>query len=203
MSGVENGTMGPRRKRRKKLKVAARQRRMLEDLKQRAKSVWCAVSQSGIHGAGVYASMPIPLDQKIIEYVGERVNKEESDRRAVAQMAHAELTGDAAVYIFTLNDKHDLDGSMEWNTARLLNHSCDPNCETWITDNRVHVYAIRDIELGEELTFDYGFGVDTWVDHPCRCGSENCVGYIVRQEAWADLARLKAERILGGRKESA
>lgn len=203
MSTVENGAMGTKKKRRKKLKIAAGHRRMLEDLKRRAKSDWCAVSQSEIHGAGVYASKPIPLDTKIIEYVGERINKEESDRRGVAQMAHAELTGDAAVYIFTLNDKHDLDGSMEWNTARLLNHSCDPNCETWITDNRVHIYALRDIELGEELTFDYGFGVDTWEDHPCRCGSENCVGYIVRQDEWEDLVRVKAEKLLEERKESA
>ena len=85
----------------------------------------------------------------------------------------------------------------------MANHSCDPNCETWIEDDRVYVYAIRDIELGEELTFDYGFGVDTWEDHPCRCGSENCVGYIVRQEEWEDLERLRTARVLEEQKESA
>ncbi|MDA0767965.1 MAG: SET domain-containing protein-lysine N-methyltransferase [Verrucomicrobia bacterium] len=194
--------MGAKTKRRRKLKIAAKRRRTLERLKERAKSEWCAVQESGIHGAGVYATMLIPAGTRIIEYVGEKIDKEESERRAWAQMAQAEMTGDAAVYIFTLTDKHDLDGSVEWNTARLLNHSCDPNCETWITGKRIFIYALRDIEPGEELTFDYGFEVECWEDHPCRCGSQDCVGYIVRREDWSVLEELKRELGLE-RKESA
>jgi SET domain-containing protein len=195
--------MGAKSKRRKKLKEASRRRRDLEKLKQRAKSAWCAVNESDIHGSGVYATMPIPSGTRIIEYVGERIDKEESERRANAQLEHAELTGDAAVYIFTLNDKHDLDGNVEWNTARLLNHSCEPNCETWISGKRIFVYALRDIEVGEELTFDYGFELDCWEDHPCLCGTESCVGYIVRREDWDKLEKLKQKRVREERKESA
>ena len=186
--------MGAKIKRGKKLKAAAKSRRRIEKLKERAKSEWCEVQQSEIHGAGVYASKLIPSETRVIEYVGEKINKEESERRAWAQMAQAELTGDAAVYIFTLTEKHDLDGNIEWNTARLLNHSCQPNCETWITDKRVFIYALRDIELGEELTFDYGFDLDTWEDHPCLCGSDTCVGYIVRSDDREELEERKKER---------
>lgn len=186
--------MAGKKKRRKKLKEAAKKRHQLDRLKERAKSDWCAARESDIHGTGVYATRFIPSETKVIEYVGERVDKEESERRANAQMAHAELTGDAAVYIFTLDDKHDLDGNVEWNTARLLNHSCDPNCESWISGKRIFVYALRDIEEGEELTFDYGFDLETWEDHPCHCGAPHCVGYIVRQEDWEELERLKTER---------
>ena len=138
------------------LKEKARKRRQLEQLKERAKSEYCEARSSEIHGTGVYAIKDIPVGKKIIEYLGERIDKEESERRANAQMEHAEKTGDAAVYIFTLNKKWDLDGNMPWNTARLLNHSCAPNCEAWIEDKQIFLYSLREIAKGEELTFDYG-----------------------------------------------
>ena len=123
-------------KKSRKLKEAAKERRRLEELKERARSEWCEVRDSAIHGSGVYATKDIPEGQRIIEYVGEKIDKEESERRATRQMEHAERTGDAAVYIFTLSKKWDVDGNVWWNTARLLNHSWDPNCETWIEGKR-------------------------------------------------------------------
>ena len=141
------------------LKEKARRRRQLEQLKDRAKSEYCEARSSEIHGTGVYAVKEIPTGKRIIEYLGERIDKEESERRATAQMELAEKTGDAAVYIFTLNKKWDLDGNVPWNTARLLNHSCDPNCEAWIEEEQIFLYSLRDIEEGEELTFDYGLSL--------------------------------------------
>ena len=170
------------------LKVKARRRRQLEQLKDRAKSEYCEARSSEIHGTGVYAVKEIPTGKRIIEYLGERIDKEESERRATAQMELAEKTGDAAVYIFTLNKKWDLDGNVPWNTARLLNHSCDPNCEAWIEEKQIFLYSLRDIEEGEELTFDYGFDIENYKDHPCLCGSDNCVGYIVGRDYWDELA---------------
>ena len=170
------------------LKEKARRRRQLEQLKDRAKSEYCEARSSEIHGTGVYAVKEIPTGKRIIEYVGERIDKEESERRATAQMELAEKTGDAAVYIFTLNKKWDLDGNVPWNTARLLNHSCDPNCEAWIEEKQIFLYSLRDIEEGEELTFDYGFDIENYKDHPCLCGSDNCVGYIVGRDYWDELA---------------
>ena len=87
-------------------------------------------------------------------------------------------------YLFNLNKKYDLDGDFKFNTARLINHSCNPNCEVAGTGLKVWVYAIRDIKKGEELTCDYGFGYDSdFKQFPCKCGSKNCCGFIVRAES--------------------
>lgn len=150
----------------------------------RAQSDLCEVRGSSIHGRGVYATRDIAKDEKIIEYVGEIISKEESAKRGSEQHERSINHGDAAVYIFNLNDKWDLDGNVPWNTARLINHSCEPNCEAWMDGKRIFIHAIRDIKEGEELTFDYGFDVDCYEDHPCLCGRDSCVGYIVSREQW-------------------
>lgn len=179
-----------------KTKPAAGERelhRKLVQLWQRGQSKYCEVRDSGIHGRGVYATTDIPKESPIIEYFGERVEKKESERRALRQQAKANQSGDAAVYIFTLSARFDIDGNFPWNTARLINHSCNPNCEAWIVGRKIIIHALRDIQAGEELTFDYGFEVDCYEDHPCRCGADNCKGYIVSREQWQQLdERLKA-----------
>lgn len=170
-----------------KIKKQQQLHRELVKLWERGQSELCEVRGSDIHGRGVYATTFIPKEEKIIEYVGEIVDKEESDRRGVQQHELAQETGDAAVYIFTLSKNYDLDGNVPWNTARLINHSCDPNCEAWIDDHRIFIHALRDINPGEELTFDYGFDIDCFEDHPCRCGKPQCIGYIVSREQWPEL----------------
>jgi hypothetical protein len=161
--------------------------RKLIALWKRGQSRCCEVRDSGIHGRGVYATQFIPKETRIIEYVGERIDKRESERRGRSQQARSVKTGDAAVYIFTLSKNYDLDGNVPWNTARLINHSCSPNCEAWIEGRRIFIHALRDIRPGEELTFDYGFEVDCYQDHPCRCGMPECVGYIVSRSQWPEL----------------
>lgn len=167
------------------------------DLWKRGQSEVCEVRDSAIHGRGVYASRFIKKEEKIIEYVGELIDKEESEKRAVSQHKRSIKTGDAAVYIFTLSKKRDIDGNFPWNTARLINHSCEPNCEAWITGRKIFIHALRDVEEGEELTFDYGFDVDCYEDHPCLCGRSACVGYIVSRSQWEVL-----EEKLKGKKPS-
>jgi SET domain-containing protein len=167
--------------------------RKLVDLWKRGQSQYCEVRGSEIHGRGVYATRHIPKEERIIEYVGEVIDKRESERRGLSQHARSLETGDAAVYIFTLSRNYDIDGNVPWNTARLINHSCDPNCEAWIEGRRIFIHALRDINAGEELTFDYGFDVDCYEDHPCRCGTPDCVGYIVSRSQWPELReRLKS-----------
>ncbi len=158
-------------------------KRMLEVWK-RGQSELCEVRGSSIHGRGVYATRAIKEGEQIIEYVGELVDKDESGRRGTKQQQLASKTGDAAVYIFNITKKYDLDGNFPWNTARLINHSCDPNCEAWSRGKKIFIHALRDIEEGEELTFDYGFDVECYEDHPCRCGRNACVGYIVSRSQW-------------------
>lgn len=152
------------------------------------------IRRSGIHGSGLFARRRICEGTKVIEYVGEKIDKEESNRRGWERIRQAQKTGDAAVYIFTLDDEFDLDGSVSWNPARLINHSCDPNCEAYIEDGHIWIGAIREIQRGEELSYNYGFDLEHWDAHPCRCGSKRCVGYIVGEEYWSRLKQRIARR---------
>lgn len=178
----------------KRMLEQAKLRKKLTELWNRGHSDLCEVRGSAIHGRGVYATVDIPAETKIIEYIGELIDKKESEKRAWKQHAKAQRTGDAAVYIFTLTERWDIDGDVPWNTARLINHSCEPNCQAWIDGKRIFIHALRDIARGEELTFDYGFDVDCWEDHPCRCGTSSCVGYIVNRDQWPELKRKIAEK---------
>ncbi len=152
------------------------------------------VRQSVIHNCGVFAAADIPAETRILEYVGERITKKESERRAIALIERAKTTGEAAVYIFTLNSRYDIDGADGENPARYINHSCHPNCEAYVERGRIFIYAKRDIQAGDELTYNYGFELDTWEEHPCRCGQERCIGYIVDEQYWPKLRRLLKRR---------
>ena len=127
---------------------------------------------SAIHGLGGFAKTDIAKDARIIEYLGERIDKQESARRCEANN----------VYIFSLNEQQDLDGDVGWNPARFLNHSCSPDCEAQLDQDRIWIIAGRDIRAGEELTFNYGFDLENYRDFPCCCGSPECVGFIVAEE---------------------
>ena len=89
-----------------------------------------------------------------------------------------------AIYLFNLNKKYDLDGDFKFNTARLINHSCDPNCEVFGSGMKVFVYAMKNIKKGDELSYDYGFSYDSdYKQFPCKCRTKNCCGYIIREES--------------------
>lgn len=152
------------------------------------------VRQSSIHNRGVFAATDIPPDTRILEYLGERITKKESARRGLELVERAKTTGEAAVYIFTLNSRYDLDGSTGENPARYINHSCEPNCQAYIERGRIFIYSIKAIRQGEELTYNYGFDLDTWEDHPCLCGTPKCVGYIVDKKHWPKLRRVLKKR---------
>lgn len=147
-------------------------------------SEWILVGESDLHGMGVYARRRIPKGTRIIEYTGEKITKAESDRRAERDQANG------TVYLFTLNDRFDIDGAVGGCDARFINHSCDPNAETQIKRGRIWVVAIKDIAEGEEICYDYNFDVDDYKDHPCRCGAASCRGYIISEESHK---RLKKE----------
>lgn len=152
------------------------------------RSPWIRLTHSPIHGRGLVASKPIPAGTRVIEYVGEKVTKREADRRDAARVARG-----GCVYLFELNKRYDVDGAVSWNTARLINHSCAPNCEPQMVRGHIWIVALRDIEEGEELSYDYGFDYENWRDHPCRCGAPNCFGYIVRKDQRWRVRRLLAQ----------
>lgn len=152
------------------------------------KRYW-TVRSSSIHNRGIFARCDIPNDAPIIEYIGEKITKAESSRRGEALVEKSKKTGGAAVYVFTLNQRYDIDGAKGKNPARYINHSCAPNCEAYIIRGRIWIYSLREIKAGEELTYNYGFDVDTWDEHPCRCGTDRCVGFIVEEKQWPKLLK--------------
>lgn len=145
---------------------------------------WLEIRSSTIHGRGGFARTRIPADTSIIEYLGEKVDKAESGRRCEA----------GNPFIFTVNEEWDLDGAVDWNPARFLNHSCSPNCEAQQEGDRIWIVAQRDIEPGEELTFNYGYDLSEWKDYPCGCGAQDCLGFIVAEEHHPEVRRLLATR---------
>lgn len=140
---------------------------------------WAEVRGSVIHGRGMYASQRIPRGTRVIEYVGERITQGEANRRDAVRLERKERGDDGCVYLFEVNRRALIDGDVEWNTARLINHSCRPNCEPQNIRGRIWIVALKNIPAGTELTYDYGFEFDNWRDHPCRCGQTGCAGYIV------------------------
>ena len=143
------------------------------------------IRKSKIDNRGLYAATNIKKNTKIIEYKGKIITVKETE-------TNPKFDNDKAIYLFNLNKKYDLDGDFKYNTARLINHSCDPNCEVDGVGLKLWIYAVKDIKKNDELTYDYGFSFDKdYKDFPCRCGAKKCVGFIVNsQSRW----RIKKSR---------
>ncbi len=142
------------------------------------------IKNSSIHASGVFATKIIKKNTKIIEYIGEKVTRAEGNRRSEQRLKkylNSNKTG--SVYIFELNSKFDIDGSPSYNKARYINHSCNPNCEVDIIDGKIWIIAIKKINKGDELTYDYGyeFDKDDFRDHVCKCGEKKCIGFIISE----------------------
>jgi hypothetical protein len=117
----------------------------------------------GIDGLGLFAMEPIKKGTYVIEYVGEIITPAEGDKRN-------------SRYIFSVNERVDIDGTPRWNTARYINHSCRPNCDAEEISGRVFIQARRNIMLGEEITYDYGKEYfDEWIK-PKGCRCQKCTG---------------------------
>ena len=133
------------------------------------------VKKSNIDKRGLYASKNIKAGTRIINYTGKIITKRETEK-------NPKFDNNNAIYLFNLNNKYDLDGDYKYNTARLINHSCDPNCEVEGRGLKLWICAIKDIKKNEELSYDYGFSYDEdYKNYKCRCKSKNCCGYIVRE----------------------
>ena len=133
------------------------------------------IIKSNIHQKGLCAARDIKKGEKIIEYIGKKITNEKAEKDS--------KYGYDVTYLFTLNKKYLLDGDFKFNTARLVNHSCDPNCEVLDTSKtKIWISPMRNIKKNEELSYDYGFSYDSnYKDHKCKCGSKNCVGFIIRE----------------------
>lgn len=135
------------------------------------------VRKSSVHGRGVFALQAIPAGQRIFEYHGEVT----SWRRASARYRRSGVPGHT--FIFGLADGRVIDGSVGGNSARWLNHSCQPNCEA-IEDGRGRVFieTIRNVKAGDELFIAYRLTIGEAItpelaaDYVCRCGAKRCTG---------------------------
>lgn len=149
------------------------------------------VRRSPIHGNGVFANREIPAGTEIITYRGRLLSHEEADAK------YGGNVDEGHTYLFTLNDHYVIDGNDRGNSARWINHSCDPNCRAVTVEDdkgrpereRIIIEALRDIVPGEELSFDYGIVLD--VPHTaarkriwaCKCGSPQCTGTMLRPKS--------------------
>lgn len=109
-------------------------------------------------GLGLFATRAFKKGERIIEYFGKEISKEE------------EYTS-RSKYLFEVNSRKTIDGTMRENFARYINHSCKPNCQPEIVRGRVWIDAIKNIKSGEELHYDYG---EEYFDehikpYGCRC----------------------------------
>ena len=133
------------------------------------------IKDSKIDKIGLYAKKDIAPGTRIIQYIGKLITKKQTEN-------NNKFDNDKDIYLFNLNNRYDLDGDFKWNTARLINHSCDPNCEVEGKGLEIWVTSTRFIKKGDELSYDYGFGFDQdYKQFPCKCGSRKCCGYIVRE----------------------
>ncbi|KAJ5670232.1 Histone-lysine N-methyltransferase [Penicillium maclennaniae] len=147
-------------------------------LKKRKKPVRFA--RSAIHNWGLYAEENISANDMIIEYVGEKVRQQVADMRERRYLK----SGIGSSYLFRIDENTVIDATKRGGIARFINHSCTPNCTAKIIkvdgSKRIVIYALRDIERDEELTYDYKFEREWDSDDriPCLCGSVGCKGFL-------------------------
>lgn len=161
-----------------------------ENMKKKVDTQFIVVKKSKIHNTGVFARKDIPKGTKVVEYVGEKITKSEAEKRCDKQFRESKNhTKSGGVYVFELNKKYDIDGKVSWNPARYINHSCNPNCEVDLIKGHLWIIALKNIKKDEEITYNYGYDFEDYKEHPCKCGSENCVGYILAKKHWKKLKK--------------
>lgn len=136
-----------------------------------------APGTSRIHGKGLFASRSFTPGELIAIYHGPIVSQRPGP------------DSEGRIHAMELSPGRWIDGQGADNLARLANHSCDPNAEAVAAGDRVQLVARRQVSAGEEVTFDYGFGLADALNHPCRCGAPGCPGRIVAEPLRPSLRR--------------
>jgi SET domain-containing protein len=135
------------------------------------------VRTSRVHGRGVFAKAKIRKGARIIEYTGRRLPWKEAEELPPLDPKDPHHT-----FLFSLDDGNVIDATVGGNEARWINHSCEPNCETFEEDGRVFVHALRGLKPGEELFYDYKLipserrSKKVEQQFGCYCGAKKCRG---------------------------
>jgi uncharacterized protein len=136
-------------------------------------------------GLGLFATKPIKKGAKIIRYFGPLLDSRKKKDDAIENK-----------YLFELNGRWTIDGSVRKNIARYINHACKPNAESDVSarKRKVVIRAIKKIEPGEEINYDYGTDYFKAYLKPigCKCAACEKKRKKKRAEARAERLRLKA-----------
>ncbi|HEX4438877.1 MAG TPA: SET domain-containing protein-lysine N-methyltransferase, partial [Thermoanaerobaculia bacterium] len=141
------------------------------------------VRRSKIHGRGVFATRRIRAGRSLIAYEGQVLTEKQVD----ARYDHEDDADDPHTLLFHVARDRYIDASVGGNDARFINHSCDPNCESDVVDGAVVIRAIRNIQPGAELTYDYALEIEANPPkrrralYACRCGARRCRGTMLDQ----------------------
>lgn len=140
-------------------------------------------------GRGLFTTQSLKKGQFVIEYVGEVCNEETYQNRMM------EYDGERHYYFLSLDSGYVIDASRRGNSARFINHSCNPNCtlQKWLVgkETRIGIFTLCDVPADTELTFDYAMEVYGLAHQKCYCGERNCRGTIrVRFISYDDRIRL-------------
>ncbi|TTO95319.1 Histone-lysine N-methyltransferase 2A [Bagarius yarrelli] len=132
------------------------------------------VYRSAIHGRGLFCKRNIDAGEMVIEYSGNVIRSVLTDKREKYYDAKG-----IGCYMFRIDDYEVVDATMHGNSARFINHSCEPNCYSRVVniDGQKHIviFALRKIYRGEELTYDYKFPIEEPGNKlPCNCGAKKC-----------------------------
>jgi uncharacterized protein len=134
------------------------------------------IRDSPIHGKGAFAIRYIPPGVRLIEYAGARLTPAEAEAR------YPEQEGAHYTLLFAIDDDLVIDANVGGNDAKWVNHSCAPNCDVVVEDERLWIESIDHIVAGEELTYDYAFELkerhtaERKARYPCVCGAATCRG---------------------------
>lgn len=135
---------------------------------------------SGVHGKGVFAMQDIAEGETIIEYVGAIISWKEAQKRHPHDPSQPNHT-----FYFHIDETRVIDGLYGGNSSRWINHACDPNCEADEDGGRIFIKALRNIDAGEELNYDYGLIIDERytpklkAEYPCWCNAKSCRGTLL------------------------
>ncbi|UTD28520.1 SET domain-containing protein [Bradyrhizobium sp. WD16] len=116
-------------------------------------------------GLGLFATKPIKKGDTIIEYFGPLLDSRNEKHDAIENK-----------YLFALNGRWTIDGSTRRNVARYINHACRPNAESDVQprNRKVFIVAIKNIQPGEEIKYDYGKEYFDEYLKPIGCKCDHC-----------------------------
>ncbi|KAG6902637.1 hypothetical protein C0995_013762 [Termitomyces sp. Mi166 len=141
------------------------------------------IVQTELKGFGLRAESFLRKDTFIYEYVGDVVSPVSFKKR---MREYAEEGIEHFYFMMLQKDEISIlkfiDATKSGGIGRFANHSCNPNCYVarWTVGQHVRmgIFAKRDIQKHEELTFNYNVDRYGHQAQTCYCGEPNCVGYI-------------------------